>query len=100
MKGITMAIVSAHTSPLAEPPLAETPTVSTAITWTHIPLVAQVALVGRCDGMPVAVIDQIGSAGYRASLCSGKNVGVFRTLEECKQAVSAALENARPGQPA
>jgi hypothetical protein len=83
-----MATVNAHEAPHASRPHADT-----TITWAHIPLVAQVALVGQRDGMPVAVIDQIGSAGFRASLCSGKNVGVFRTLDECKRAVAAALES-------
>lgn len=70
------------------------PTEST-ITWTHVPLVPQVALVGHQGTMPVAVIDQIGSAGFRASLCNGKSVGVFRTLEESKRAVASALDQAR-----
>jgi len=79
-------INSAHKAPLASAPLT-----GSSLTWTHIPLVPQVALVGHLDGMPVAVIDQIGSAGFRAGLCNGKSVGVFRTLEECKQAVAAAI---------
>jgi len=90
-----MSIASAHKAKTAprslithKAPKAEA---AAEITWHHIPLVPQVALVGHQDGMPVAVIDQIGSAGYRASLCSGKNVGVFRTLNECKRAVASAL---------
>lgn len=83
-----MATASAHKAPLAQPKLSET-----AVIWSHVPLVPQVALVGHLNGMPVAVIDQIGSAGFRAGLCSGKSVGVFRTLEECKRAVAAALAN-------
>ncbi|MEX1078223.1 MAG: hypothetical protein WED09_03840 [Homoserinimonas sp.] len=79
---------SAQQAPLAPAPVP-------ALTWTHIPLVPQVALVGHLNDMPVAVIDQIGGAGFRASLCSGTSVGVFRTLDECKQAVSAAIEKAR-----
>jgi hypothetical protein len=78
---------SAHKAPLVAEQLTES-----TLTWTHIPLVPQVALVGNLDGMPVAVIDQIGSAGFRASLCDGKSVGVFRTLDECKRAVVAAIE--------
>jgi hypothetical protein len=95
----TMAIASAHktqTRPLVKSahkaPVTSTQLAESTLTWTHIPLVPQVALVGHVDGLPVAVIDQIGSAGFRASLCSGKSVGVFRTLEECKGAVSAAIE--------
>jgi hypothetical protein len=72
---------------------ASTTDTRNAITWSHIPLVPQVALVGHLDGMPVAVIDQIGSAGFRAGLCNGKSVGVFRTLDESKRAVAAALAN-------
>ena len=95
-----MAIESAHKTrphyvarPAEKAPVA-TQIPETTLTWTHIPLVPQVALVGHLDGMPVAVIDQIGSAGFRASLCSGTSVGVFRTLEECKRAVVAAIDKA------
>ena len=92
-----MAIASAHktqptvTKPAPQAPLATQVTEST-LTWIHIPLVPQVAIVGHQAGMPVAVIEQIGSAGFRASLCSGASVGVFRTLDESKRAVAAALE--------
>jgi hypothetical protein len=95
----TMAIASAHKTQRTykikshKAPLA-TPLEESPLTWTHVPLVPQVALVGHLDGMPIAVIDQIGSAGFRASLCNGKSVGVFRTLEECKQAVTATILNA------
>jgi hypothetical protein len=99
----TMAAVSAHTKrryivKSHKEPHAANQLAGSALTWTHIPLVPQVALVAHLDGMPFAVIDQIGSAGFRASLCSGKSVGVFRTLEECKQAVAAAIDKA-PKQP-
>lgn len=83
----TQTSKSAHNARLAKPQPMEP-----AITWTHVPLVPQVALVGHLDGMPVAVIDQIGAAGFRAGLCNGKSVGVFRTLEECKRAVAAAIQ--------
>lgn len=95
----TMAIARAHktqrtyTIKSRKAPLTA-PRAESPLTWTHVPLVPQVALVGHLDGMPIAVIDQIGSAGFRAGLCNGRSVGVFRTLEECKQAVTAAIRNA------
>ncbi len=67
------------------------PTTASTIVWTHIPLVPQVALVGHLDGMPVAVIDQLGNAGFRATLCDGSYVEAFRTLDECKRAVARAV---------
>ncbi|MHA6669862.1 hypothetical protein ACX3O0_13450 [Homoserinimonas sp. A447] len=85
----TYKVKTAHQAPAVPNPLTET-----SLTWTHVPLVPQVALVGHLDGMPVAVIDQIGSAGFRAGLCNGKSVGVFRTLEECKKAVATAIRSA------
>jgi hypothetical protein len=94
----TMAIASAHktkrtyeTKPTHGAPLTSAPMTPSSLTWTHVPLVPQVALVGHLDGMPVAVIDQIGSAGFRAGLCNGRSVGVFRTLEESKKAVASAI---------
>jgi len=65
---------------------------SDPVVWSHVPLVPQVVVVGQRDGLPVAVIDQVGSAGFRAGLCNGKSVGTFRTLDECKRAVAAALD--------
>lgn len=75
-------------APLAAvPPPAPSPVV-----WNHVPLVPQVVVVGQRDGMPVAVIDQVGNMGFRVGLCSGKSVGIFRTLDECKRAVTDALD--------
>lgn len=82
----TYKIKTAHKAPLASSKLNDSP-----LTWTHVPLVPQVALVGQLNGMPVAVIDQIGSNGFRAGLCNGKSVGVFSTLDECKRAVAAVV---------
>src|SRR5690606_13269946 len=54
---------------------ASSPAESASVVWNHIPLVPQVVLVGQRDGLPVAVIDQVGTAGFRAGLCNGKDVG-------------------------
>ena len=61
------------------------------VIWSHVPLVPQVVLVGQRDGLPVAIIDQVGNMGFRVGLCSGKSIGIFRTLDEGKRAVAAEL---------
>lgn len=89
-----MAIASTHERPRtnAGNTAERMPLASAPLTWSHVPLVPQVVLVGQRDGVPLAVIDQVGSDGFRAGLCNGKSVGVFRTLDECKNAVAVALE--------
>jgi hypothetical protein len=91
-----MAIASTHEKPrtYGGSTAERVQPASAPLTWSYVPLVPQVVLVGQRDELPVAVIDQVGSEGFRAGLCNGKSVGIFRTLGECKRAVAAALDAA------